>query len=185
LSQDEPDIEWQVLESHRPTQVASFTVAACRTNHDAAEPLALRICEQDSGAVVGLAYDIGRISAGIRHLLRDCDCLIVEANHDEMMLRTGPYPPSVRQRIAGSGGHLSNRAAAELLVDLLHAGLRTVVLAHLSGRCNSPQLAGATVSQELATRGFSGNILVARQRDPLPVFEVLGSDVQRALGIED
>lgn len=181
MSRDDPDIEWLPLESHRPASVASFTVLACRTNHDAAEPLALRICERDSGAVLGLAYDIGRSSAGVRHLLRDCDCIVLEANHDEVMLRTGPYPPSVRQRIAGSGGHLSNRAAAELLAELMHDGLRTIVLAHLSAKCNSPQLAGTTVSRELAGRGFKGNIVVARQRDPLPVFDLAGSQVQRPL----
>jgi len=184
LSREDPDIDWQPLECHRPTTVASFTVTSCRTNHDAAEPLALRVSERDSGAVLGLAYDIGRSSAGIRHLLRDCNCLIVEANHDEMMLRTGPYPPSVRQRIAGSGGHLSNRAAAELLAGLMHAGLRTVVLAHLSGTCNSPQLAGETVGHELTASGFSGDILVARQSEPLPAFDVFGSEVQRTLSID-
>ncbi len=185
LSREDPDIEWLALESHRPVSVASFAVLACRTNHDAAEPLALRICERDSGAVLGLAYDIGRSSAGVRHLLRGCHCIVLEANHDEMMLRTGPYPPSVRQRIAGSGGHLSNRAAAELLAELMHDGLSTVVLAHLSGKCNSPQLARTMVRRELTSRGFKGSILVARQRDPLPVFDLVGSEVQRTLFVGD
>ncbi len=64
---------------------------------------------------------------------------MLEANHDEVLLRTSDYPPSVQRRIAGSGGHLSNRAAAELLGELHHPELAIVVLAHLSQRCNTAE----------------------------------------------
>jgi phosphoribosyl 1,2-cyclic phosphodiesterase len=174
-------VETVALESHRSVSLGSFEVTATRTNHDAVEPLALRVRDSVSGTVLGLAYDVGRSTTGIRHLLSGCNCLIVEANHDDVMLRTGPYPPSVRQRIAGSGGHLSNRAAAELLSELMHPGLETVVLAHLSSTCNSPRLAGDTVRDVLLEKGFNGDLLVAPQQSALPTFTLLGPGGQHPL----
>jgi hypothetical protein len=134
-----------------------------------------------SGTTLGLAYDVGRSSPTVLRLLSGCNCLIVEANHDDHMLRTGPYPAVVRHRIAGSNGHLSNRAAAQLLVDLMHPGLETVVLAHLSRMCNSPQLAGQTVKRALEERGYRGDLIVARQSRALPAFTVLGAGGQHPL----
>jgi phosphoribosyl 1,2-cyclic phosphodiesterase len=159
----------------------SQTWRVTRTNHDAAEPLAIRVADSLSGTVLGLAYDIGQTTAGLRHLLSGCNCLIVEANHDDHLLRTGPYPAAVRHRIAGSNGHLSNRAAAQLLADLFHPGLETVVLAHVSRTCNSPKLAGETVREALRELGYGGDLLVARQSRALPVFSVLGAGGQRSL----
>jgi phosphoribosyl 1,2-cyclic phosphodiesterase len=174
IAHDLDAVETIGLESHRPVEIERLTVTACRTSHDAAEPLALRVDDLESGAGLGLAYDIGRSSGGLRHLLRECSCIVVEANHDDLMLRTGPYPPSVRRRIAGSGGHLSNRAAGELLADLVHDGLGTVVLAHLSHTCNDPYLAAKTVGEVLRRNGFSGRLLVARQKEALPAFTITG-----------
>ena len=171
-------IETVPLEPLRSVSIGPFTVKTCRTNHDAAEPVAITVENPATGTKLGLAYDIGRATSGVRHLLRNCNCLIVEANHDDAMLRTGPYPASVRQRISGSGGHLSNRAAAQLLEDLCHQGLSTVVLVHLSGKCNRPDIAHETVARVLSERGFRGDLLIAAQRDPLPAFEVVGSGAQ-------
>ena len=98
--------------------------------------------------------------------------MILEANHDEILLRTSGYPPSVQHRIAGSAGHLSNRAAADLLVEALHPGLGTVVLAHLSERCNSEELARTTVETALRRKGFKGGVHAARQDDPVGPFRL-------------
>jgi phosphoribosyl 1,2-cyclic phosphodiesterase len=181
VSQTWRGIDTVALESHKPASVGPFTVTVTRTNHDAAEPLAIRVADSLSGTVLGLAYDIGQTTAGLRHLLSGCNCLIVEANHDDHLLRTGPYPAAVRHRIAGSNGHLSNRAAAQLLADLFHPGLETVVLAHVSRTCNSPKLAGETVREALRELGYGGDLLVARQSRALPVFSVLGAGGQRSL----
>jgi len=142
--------------------VGPFVLSACRTRHDAAEPLVLSVTGPD-GEKLGVAYDLGEAGVAIRYVLRAADCLIVEANYDDVMLRRGPYPASVRHRIAGPGGHLSNRAAAELLGELWHPGLRTVVLAHVSERCNAPGLARAQVRDRLDPLGFDGELLVAPQ----------------------
>lgn len=148
-----------------------FTVRACPTSHDAAEPLALAVCTAD-GARVGVAYDLGRPTTATRYLLRGLTGIVLEANHDDVLLRTSGYPPVVQQRIAGSGGHLSNRAAAELLAELHHPGLAVVVLAHLSQRCNTAAEARAAVEPALRRAGFNGALYVAEQDAPLPPIDV-------------
>lgn len=147
-------------------RVGPFTINACPISHDAAEPLAVAVRLPD-GTGVGVAYDLGRPTAGVRYLLRDLTAVVIEANHDDLLLRTSDYPPSVQRRISGSGGHLSNRAAAELLEELYHPGLGVVVLAHLSRRCNTPDDARATVETALKRVGFTGALHVAGQDEPI------------------
>ena len=148
-----------------------FTVTACHTIHDAVEPLALAVTGP-AGEKTALAYDLGRATSVVRYLLRGADCLIVEANHDEVMLRMGPYPPSVRQRIGGPNGHLSNRAAAELLEDVWHPRLGAVVLAHISETCNRWELAWEAARDALAGRAYGGRLLIATQDLALAPFDV-------------
>ncbi len=164
--------------------VGPFTVRAVRTCHDAAEPVAVTLATR-GGATVGLAYDLGRPTGGVRALLRDVHCLLLEANHDDALLRAGPYPASVRRRIAGPGGHLSNRAAAELVRDVCHGDLETVVLVHVSDACNEPRLAEKVVSDALERRRFGGKVLVATQDTPLPPVIVSLPAVQLTLGVAD
>ncbi|MEZ4456578.1 MAG: MBL fold metallo-hydrolase [Gemmatimonadales bacterium] len=167
LADDAPRI---VLRSSSITEVGPFCIESCRTLHDAAEPTALAV--ELAGVRVGIAYDFGRPTAGLRHLLRGSDALIIESNYDEVLLRTSEYPASVQHRIAGSGGHLSNRAAADLIGEVYHRDLALVVLAHLSRQCNAPEVAHATVAEALAGLGFRGRIAVAVQDaavGPLPL----------------
>ncbi|MEP6573701.1 MAG: MBL fold metallo-hydrolase [Gemmatimonadota bacterium] len=153
-------------------QLGPFGIEACATSHDAAEPLALVVTTAD-GARVGVAYDLGRPTAAVRFLLRELHALVIEANHDEILLRTSGYPPSVQERIAGSGGHLSNRAAAELIAEVLHPALGVIVLAHLSERCNSAEEARAAVMAILCTVTHACDLHVARQDAPLPPITVI------------
>lgn len=146
------------------TELGGFTITACATSHDAAEPVAVSV-RTGLGHRVAVAYDLGRPTTGVRYLLREAQVIVLEANHDEVLLRTSGYPPVVQERIAGSGGHLSNRAAAELLADVAHAGLEAVVLAHLSERCNTAEHARAEVQAALAGHGAA--VHVARQDVPL------------------
>ncbi len=136
-----------------------------------------------TGGKLGLAYDLGRPTTAVRYLLRDVTTLLLEANHDEIMLRTGNYPPAVRERIAGAGGHLSNRAAAELVAELIHEGLELVVLVHLSDRCNRSDLARSEVERALAGRRFRGKVLVALQDEPLPPITVAREPSQFELAL--
>jgi phosphoribosyl 1,2-cyclic phosphodiesterase len=154
------------IDPRQPVSIGPFTITACRTSHDAAEPLALAVVGED-GAKIGLAYDLGHPTTAVRQLLQDSTCLIVEANHDEAMLRSSSYPPVLRERIAGPAGHLSNRVAARFLAGLHHDGLRSVILAHLSEECNGADLAVAEVRSALEEVGFDGRLMAARQAEPL------------------
>ena len=164
-------------------ELGSFSVEACATSHDAAEPLAVVVRSSD-GTSVGVAYDLGRPTSAVRYLLRNLTAIVLEANHDEVQLRTSDYPPVVQRRISGSTGHLSNRAAAELLAELHHPGLGAVVLAHLSEHCNTAADARATVAPALRRAGFRGALHVADQDRPLqPILIVQKAGVQLGLAL--
>ena len=112
--------------------------------HDANEPLQLVL---DDGALrLGVVTDLGCAPASVAEALAGCQALLLECNHDEGMLRTGPYHPALKKRILGSHGHLSNTAAADLLARCLHTGLKTVAAAHLSEHNNTPELARAALA---------------------------------------
>jgi phosphoribosyl 1,2-cyclic phosphodiesterase len=166
---------------HRPlglcarAQLGPFTIDACPTSHDAAEPLAIVVRDCDD-IKVGVAYDLGRPTTAVRYLLRKLSAIVLEANHDEVQLRTSSYPPVVQRRIAGSAGHLSNRAAAALLAELHHPGLQAVVLAHLSEHCNTAAEARASVAPALRRVGFGGVLHVADQDEPLPPIAIAHAD---------
>jgi len=145
-----------------------FRIEAADVSHDALEPLALAI--STDRASVGVAYDLGRPTSAVRYLLRHRTALVLEANHDDVLLRTSGYPAAVQQRIAGAGGHLSNRAAAELLAELVHPDLAVVVLAHLSARCNTRDHAHGAVAPALEAAGFTGELHVAGQDAPTGPF---------------
>jgi phosphoribosyl 1,2-cyclic phosphodiesterase len=142
-----------------------FVVEACPTTHDAAEPLAV-VVRTTVGHRIGFAYDLGRPTTAVRYLLQGSHALVLEANHDEVLLRTSGYPPVVQERIAGATGHLSNRAAADLLEPLLHPGLSTIILAHLSERCNTAERAMTEIRRVVGTH--QAIVLVALQEAPLP-----------------
>ena len=156
----------------RPFQVGGLRVEPFLTAHDAADPVAIALVDVATGARVGIATDLGRPTAGVRHALSGCDFLVLEANHDEVMLRVGPYPRSVQARIASSHGHLSNQAAARFATELLHPRLAGVLLAHVSAENNDPQLALGVVGGALARAGWRGWLDVARQEAPGPWLDV-------------
>jgi phosphoribosyl 1,2-cyclic phosphodiesterase len=164
-------------------QLGPFVIEACPTSHDAFDPLAVSVRTAD-GTSVGIAYDLGRATTAVRYLLSNLTAIVLESNHDEVQLRTSHYPPVVQRRIAGSGGHLSNRAAAQLLRELNHPGLSVVVLAHLSEQCNSAADARRAVGPALRRAGFRGSLHVAAQDEPLPPIQVSRMEgVQLSLGL--
>lgn len=158
----------------RALQIGDLVVHPFLTCHDAIDPLAVTVRQHRTGLKVGIATDLGTPTLSVRHALRDSHLLILEANHDDILLREGPYPWSVKSRIAGRHGHLSNRLAAELGCELAHPGLAGVVLAHLSEECNEPELAREVVGRALESRRVRCPVWVARQDDP-----VAGLDLQQ------
>jgi phosphoribosyl 1,2-cyclic phosphodiesterase len=165
-----------------PVELGPFRVEACPTSHDAAEPLAVVVRDPD-GISVGVAYDLGRPTGGVKYLFRRLTAVVLEANYDEILLRMSGYPPVVQRRIAGSSGHLSNHAAARLLVELHHPELTAVVLAHLSQRCNSEEDARAVIGPALRRAGFRGTLHVATQDTPLPPIALRSRQVQLRLAL--
>lgn len=115
--------------------------------HDASETVGF-IIESREGKI-GVATDLGLATRLVTEQLKGCRVLVVESNHDEIMLRDGPYPWHLKQRIRSHHGHLSNAAAADLLQQLLWDGLEAVFLAHLSECNNDPALAGAVARNVL------------------------------------
>jgi phosphoribosyl 1,2-cyclic phosphodiesterase len=153
------------------TECGPFTVAGCAILHDAVEPLALTVTTSE-GTAIGIAFDFGRPTQALRFHFRALHAVIVESNYDEVMLRTSGYPVSVQHRIAGSGGHLSNRATAQFLGELFQPSLGLVILAHVSQQCNAPEVARQTIEPVLRARGFRGEVHVAEQEQPLQAIQV-------------
>lgn len=163
--------EARPLASGRPAEVAGFLVEPFAVSHDAAEPVGFTF-EDSDGRRVGLAADLGTRSRLAWARLAELDCLVIEANHDLGMLRDGPYPWVLKQRIAGSHGHLSNHDAAQGLPELVCDRLRWVVLYHLSQTNNSPALAAAEVADALAAEGSAAEVEVTEQGRPSRWIEI-------------
>jgi phosphoribosyl 1,2-cyclic phosphodiesterase len=158
--------------SSQPVVLGTLEVRPFLTVHDAADPIAVTVRDVDTGAKLGIATDLGRPTAAVRAELAGCHMLVLEANHDDARLWAGPYPWSVKQRIASSHGHLSNRAAAELATELHHAGLAHVVLAHLSEHCNDGALAMDVIGAALSRVRYAGRLEVAGQTTPVDPIDV-------------
>lgn len=159
------------VRSGEPTEIGGFLVEPFSLPHDAAEPVGFLI-EDPLGRRVGLAADLGCRTSLAWGRLVDLDVLILETNHDLDMLRNGPYPWSLKQRVAGRHGHLSNREAAEGLPELVGDRLGWVVLYHLSRTNNLPALAAAAIGEALDREGCPARLAVTEQDRPTPWLEV-------------
>ena len=143
--------------------------------HDAAQPVGYRLADGTSSFAV--ATDIGSYDEYTVSMLSGLDGLLLEANHDVNMLQVGPYPYPLKRRILGENGHMSNEAAGRLLCDILHDGLKSVLLGHLSKENNYEALAYATVTSEITMgdnpyRGDDFDIQVASRDHPSQCFHI-------------
>ncbi len=128
--------------------LGGLEISSFSTTHDAVDPVGFVI--DSSEGRIGYATDLGHSTRLVADCLAGSRVLVLEANHDEQMLLDGPYPWPLKQRIQSRHGHLSNRAAAELLQQLLWEGLEAVFLAHMSDENNDPLLAQQEIAQILA-----------------------------------
>jgi phosphoribosyl 1,2-cyclic phosphodiesterase len=160
-----------VIRSGEPWEVGGFRLEAFGIPHDAREPVGL-VVEDDFGRRVGLVADLGTRSRLAWGRLAELDLLILETNHDLEMLRNGPYPWPLKQRVAGRHGHLSNEDAAQGLAELVCDRLRWVVLYHLSRTNNLPALAAAAVGEALGKEGSPAALVVAQQHEPTEWVEI-------------
>ncbi len=159
-----PGVEY--FRAGKPFAIGDLEVTAFTIPHDAADPVGFVLgCE---GVRIGVATDLGYIPANVCEQLRRCDVVMLESNHDLEMLRDGPYPWSVKQRVLSRVGHLSNAAAAEFLEKRYDGQAAYVVLAHLSESNNMPELAEHAAQWALRDRmSLLGNrLVVAGQHVP-------------------
>ncbi len=132
-------------------QLGEVWVESFPTPHDAAGSVGYSI--SGGGERMALCTDLGYVTPEVKEAVLGCDLLVCETNHDEDWLRSGPYPYSLKQRVLGDWGHLSNEAGAELAAMAVQSGTRIVVLAHLSQENNTPAHARAAVCRRLAAMG--------------------------------
>jgi phosphoribosyl 1,2-cyclic phosphodiesterase len=157
-----PGVEYFRAGTH--FSIGDISVSAFTIPHDAVDPVGFVF--QSEGIRVGIATDLGYMPPNVNLQLRGCDVLMLESNHDLEMLRDGPYPWSVKQRVMSRVGHLSNDAAAKFLETHYDGQASYVVLAHLSESNNLPELARVAAEYALRDRmSLIGNRLVlAEQR---------------------
>lgn len=142
------------------------SVTAFHTPHDTDESVGYRLC---GSAVYAHATDTGSVTEEMLAGLSGADTVLLEANHDERMLRDGPYPYYLKKRILSARGHLSNSDCAALARQLVAGGTRRVILGHLSRTNNRPELAEAAVSEALAGLGAELYCAGPDELCPVPV----------------
>lgn len=146
LEVPEPDeaIAWRLIDSHAAFAVGDIEIRPFPVPHDAREPVQFVLA--DGQFHLGVLTDTGSPTPHIVDMLKDCDALVLECNHDAELLQRSAYPASVKRRIAGNRGHLENAQAAELLAKIGARRLQHVVAAHLSEQNNLPELAAQALS---------------------------------------
>ncbi|MBI3895623.1 MAG: MBL fold metallo-hydrolase [Acidobacteria bacterium] len=150
-------------------QIADLTVEPFTIPHDAADPVAFRVTA--AGVRIALATDLGYLPQNVRDYLRSCHCLILESNHDLEMLRNGPYPWYVKQRVMSRDGHLSNSALGEFLRTDFDVQAQLLILAHLSQQNNHPQIARLEAASALEQRSVgTTRLVISTQDEPTEVF---------------
>lgn len=168
-------IPWK---DHRPRLVEfqagkGFTIGDIRVDsftipHDAADPVGY--CFHAEGLKIGMVTDLGYIPNSVKQHLRGTDLLVLESNHDLEMLKIGPYPWAVKQRVMSRQGHLSNAVASEFIAEDLSVSTRILVLSHLSENNNHPEIVRVAARQALDGRGLQTRLVVAEPRKQSELF---------------
>jgi phosphoribosyl 1,2-cyclic phosphodiesterase len=141
-------------------EVTSFTIP-----HDAADPVGFSF--RAEGIKISIATDLGYMPDSIRFHLRGSDVLLLESNHDVEMLKVGPYPWSIKQRIMGRNGHLSNDVACSFIRDELDMRTSTLILGHLSAQNNHPEIVRLMAAQALDGRSLFTRLVIAEPKRSL------------------
>jgi len=160
-----PAVEY--FQSGNGFRIGDIAVTPFTIPHDAIDPVGFVF--EAEGVRVGMATDLGYLPSNLSMHLRGCDVLMLESNHDLDMLRDGPYPWAVKQRVMSRVGHLSNDAAAQFLAKSYDGHATYVVLAHLSESNNLPELARMAAEGALRDRIslLANKVLLAEQNSPM------------------
>jgi phosphoribosyl 1,2-cyclic phosphodiesterase len=157
-------------------QIGDIEINPFAIPHDAADPVGYAF--RMNGTKVAIVTDLGYLPELVKQHLREADFLILESNHDLEMLKVGPYPWHIKQRVMSRTGHLSNAIVSEFLADaeVFDGRARHLVLAHLSEQNNNPEVARISAEEALNRRpaefAFRGSLHIANQHIPLGPFEL-------------
>lgn len=170
----ESGIEWGIASVERFQAgsgwiVGNIAVESFTIPHDAIDPVGF--CFHAEGIKIGIATDLGYVPESIKVHLRPVQILLIESNHDLDMLKVGPYPWSVKQRVMGRNGHLSNAVTCDFVENDLDGGVQTLILGHLSEQNNHPEIVRMGAEQSLLRRGLRPRLVIAEQRKPTEVFQ--------------
>lgn len=162
-----PQVEY--FEAGKTFSIGALDINPFTIPHDAADPCGFVFHTRTENVRMAIATDLGYVPPNVKLALKNADVLLIESNHDLEMLKDGPYPWSVKQRVLSRVGHLSNNACAEFLTRDYDGGAHTIVLGHLSEQNNLPELARIAAEQAIGNRmSLLGNrILLAVQDRPL------------------
>jgi phosphoribosyl 1,2-cyclic phosphodiesterase len=157
----------QYFEAGQSFQIGDMAVSPFTIPHDAVDPVGFVF--QAEGVRMAVATDLGYITPNVKAQLKGLDLLLLESNHDLEMLRDGPYPWSVKQRVLSRVGHLSNESAASFLEAEYDGQATYVILGHLSESNNLPELARVSAERALVGRAslLANRLLLATQHEPL------------------
>jgi phosphoribosyl 1,2-cyclic phosphodiesterase len=149
--------------------IGDIEVSPFAIPHDAADPAAFTFLAE--GLKIGLVTDLGYIPELVKQRVRDCHCLVFESNHDLDMLKLGPYPWYVKQRVMSRQGHLSNLATSQFLTEEFDGRAQVLILAHLSETNNHPEIARLTALEALSSRSMQAvELYLASQTLPTKTF---------------
>ena len=161
-----PLARFELFFAGRSFQVADITVTPFTIPHDAADPVGFTF--RAEGTKIAIATDLGYMPASVCDHLRKCDVLVIESNHDVEMLRVGPYPWSVKQRVMSRVGHLSNDSLAQFFAKHYDGGASYILLAHLSEQNYHPEVARKAAENALGPQRtlLQNRLMLAAQDAP-------------------
>lgn len=149
-------ISFKAMDIKGSVGIAGMTVTPFETSHDAADPCGYRI-DFDTGESCCTCTDLGYVSKKVKAAVKGTNAILLEANYDETMLREGPYPAELKERIRSKYGHLSNKDSGEFAAELVKSGTARLILGHLSQENNTPETAVAAVTDILYGYGFDSD----------------------------
>lgn len=170
-----PDTKLVAISDKESVAVGDLQITAFATPHDTPESTGYAV-ETADGTRLAIATDMGELTRPVFDILCGCDLVLLESNHDVKMLRSGPYPVYLQERILSRRGHLSNAACAAALPALVKAGVSRVILGHLSDTNNTPSLAYDTSFAALTQAGMTVDkdvrLSVAARESSEPILHV-------------
>lgn len=170
-----PTIDWndcqpriETFQAGMAISIGDLTLDSFTIPHDAIDPVGFIV--RSNGIKAAIVTDLGYMPDSIKWHIRGADVLILEANHDLEMLKVGPYPWSVKQRVMGRRGHLSNDVVSRYIAEDLDSSTSLLVLGHLSEHNNHPEIVRLVATQALDNRSLSTRLVVAAPHRASEVF---------------